>query len=85
MVWKWGDLSITDENSCKTALADFEVTDLDKQSTTKWDHLRDVIYGNIDIDLISPYAVQQTLWNSYLKKDVVIVDWKLIWWKNMMI
>ena len=76
LIWKWGDLSITDENSCKTALADFEVTDLDKQSTTKWDHLRDVIYDNIDIDLISPYAVQQTLWNSYLKKDVVIVDWK---------
>jgi len=76
MVWKWSDISITDENSCKTALEDFEVTDLDKQSTTKWDYLRDVISDNIDLNLISPSVVQQILWDAYLKKEIITVNWK---------
>ena len=76
LVWKWSDISITDANSCSTALADFALTDLDKTSTTKWDHLRDVISDNIDINLVSSAIVQQTLWNDYLKKEIVTVDWK---------
>jgi len=76
LVWKWSDISITDANSCSAALADFALTDLDKTSTTKWDHLRDVISDNIDINLVSPVTVQQTLWNDYLKKEIVTVDWK---------
>ena len=76
LVWKWNDVSITDENSCKTALTNFELTSLNNQSKTKWDHLRDVISDNIDINLVSPYTVQHTLGNEYLKKETVIVNWK---------
>ena len=72
LAWKWNDISITDANSCSTALADFALTDLDKTSTTKWDHLRDVMAANIDINLISTSVIQQTLWNGYLNKETVI-------------
>ena len=77
VAWKWSDVSITDSN-CSAVLAEFNLTDLDKQSTTKWDYLRDVISNNISINLISPAIVQQTLWNDYLKKEVV----QLNWWKQ---
>ena len=76
LAWENVSLSITDENSCKTALSDFAVTELDKQSTTKWDYLRDVMVGNMNINLISPAIVQQTLWNDYLKKETITVNWK---------
>ena len=71
LAWENISLSITDENSCKTALNDFVVTDLDKQSTTKWDYLRDSIAENMKVSLISPAVVQQVLWDSYLKKEIV--------------
>lgn len=73
--WKWTDLSVTDANSCTTALAEFTLTDLDKESTTKWDHLRDVMAENMNINLLHVGTVQQTLWNSYLKKEIVNVNW----------
>lgn len=76
LVWKWNDISITDENSCKTILSEFNLTDLDEQSTTKWDHLRDVISENVNLDLISPSVVQQILWNDYIKKETITVNWK---------
>ncbi len=76
LVWKWDDISITDETSCKTVLSEFNLTDLNEQSTTKWDHLRDVISENIDLDLISPSVVQQILWDDYIKKETVTVNWK---------
>jgi len=75
-VWKWSDITITDANSRSSALADFALTDLDKQSTTKWDHLRDVMANNMDINLIPVSVVQQTLWNDYLKKEVLTVNGK---------
>ena len=73
--WEWKDLSVTDANSCTTALAEFTLTDLDKDSTTKWDHLRDVMAENMNINLLHVGTVQQTLWNSYLKKEIVNVNW----------
>ena len=75
-VWKWSDITITDSNSRSSVLANFALTDLDKQSTTKWDHLRDVMADNIDINLIPVSVIQQTLWNDYLKKEVVTVNGK---------
>lgn len=76
LAWDNVSLSITDENSCKIALANFNLTDLNKNSTTKWDYLRDMIADNMDISLISPAIIQQTLWNSFLKKETITVDWK---------
>ena len=75
-VWKWSDITITDSNSRSSVLANFALTDLDKQSTTKWDHLRDVMANNMDINLIPVSVVQQTLWNDYLKKEVLTVNGK---------
>ena len=74
--WRWIDISITDVNSCATVLENFALTDLDKPSTTKWDQLRDIMADNFDINLISPAIIQQTLWNNYLKKEIVTVDGK---------
>ena len=71
LVWKWDDISITDENSCKTILKEFDLSD--GQSTTKWDYLRDVMIEKMDLKLISPSVVEQTLWREYLKKET---DWK---------
>ena len=65
----WENVSITDENSLKTALNDFAVTDSGKSSTTKWDFLRDSMVENMEVSLISPAVVQQILWDSYLKKE----------------
>lgn len=76
VAWEWTSLSITDENACKTALADFTVNDWDKTSSSKWDYLRDVIASELDISLISPAVVQETLWDDYLKKETTIVNWK---------
>lgn len=77
LAWKWNDIAITDENSCKTALSEFDLTDLDEeQSTTKWDYLRDVISNNMDLDLISPSVVQQILWDDYLKRETTNVNWR---------
>lgn len=75
LVWKWNDISITDETSCKTVLSEFDLTDLDEQSTTKWDHLRDVISENMNLDLISPSVVQQILWDDYIKRETITVNW----------
>lgn len=77
LVWEKVNLSITDENSCKTALNDFAVTDPQNSSSTKWDFLRDSIAENMDVSLVSPTVIQaaidgQILWNSldyYLKKE----------------
>ncbi len=71
LAWNWTNVSIWDVNSCIATLADFAVTDLDKSSATKWDQLRDVMADSLDINLISPQVVQQTLWNEYLKKEIV--------------
>lgn len=76
IAWKGTDVSITDANSCVSALSDFSLTDLDKQSTTKWDHLRDVMAENMNLNLLNPSVVQQSLWNEYLKKEIVTVNWK---------
>ena len=69
LAWENVNLNITDENSCKTALNDFAVTDPEKASTTKWDFLRDSIFKSMNISLVSPTVVQQILWDSYLKKE----------------
>ena len=76
LAWENLSLSITDENSCKSALSDFAVTDLKNDSTTKWDFLRDSIADNVDVSLVSPAVVQQILWDSYLKKEIVTEKWK---------
>jgi len=75
-VWKWNNISITDANLCSSVLADFALTDIDKQPTTKWDCLRDVMADNMDISFVSVSVVQQTLWDEYLKKEVSTVNWK---------
>lgn len=69
-------LNVVDEPSCKASLADFAVTNPEKDSTTKWDFLRDSIVNNMDISLISPAVVQQILWTSYVKKETVTEKWK---------
>jgi len=76
LAWKGSEISITDETSCKTVLADFALTDLDKPATTRGDQLRDVMADNVDLNLISPLVVRQTLWDTYLKKEIVTVNWK---------
>lgn len=76
LVWDWESLSVVDDASCKTALAKFAVTDPTKAAATKWDFLRDAIASDIDISLLSPAVVQQTLWNSYLKKESIKENWK---------
>ncbi len=77
LVWDWTEVSVTDENSCKAMLEDFKVTDTNDPSRTKWDHLRDAMVKDIDVSLLSPAVVQQTLWNSYLKKEKFEKDWKV--------
>ena len=76
--WKWGDISITDKNSCDLILKEFELTDLNKAWTTRWDYLRDMISDNVNLDLISPIVVKQTLWNlkPYVIEQEVEVNWK---------
>lgn len=76
LAWEKVSLSITDENSCKTALENFWVTDPQRTSTTKWDYLRDSIAENMEISLISPVIVQQILWDSYLKKQTITENWE---------
>ena len=76
LAWKWSDISIIDVNSCSSVLADFALTDLDNQSTTKWDYLRDVMADKMEISFIPTSVIQQTLWNEYLKKETVMVNWK---------
>ena len=76
LVWRWNNISITDANSCSSALADFVLTDINKLSTTKWDYLRDVMADNMDINFVPVSVVQQTLWDNYLKKEVRTVNWK---------
>lgn len=73
---KWGDISITDSNSCSNALSEFNLSDLDKQSTTKGDYLRDVMTEKMSLKLLSPSAVKETIWEEYLKKEIIMVDWK---------
>ena len=74
--WENVKLTITDENSCKTALADFAVTNPQNDSTTKGDFLRDSIADNMDVSLLSPAVVQQILWTSYIKKQTIKENWK---------
>lgn len=84
LAWENTSLSITDENSCKSALSNFDVSDLDKDSSTKWDFLRDSIIENIDISLISPAIIEQAvkqhkLENSldyYFKKETIEENWE---------
>ena len=75
LAWEKVDLKIIDENSCKTALKAFEVTE-NNESSTKWDYLRDSIAENMDVSLVSPAVVQQILWDSYLKKETIKEKWK---------
>lgn len=83
-VWENVDLNITDDDSCKAALADFAVTDFDDSPTTKWDYLRDSIIYNMNLSLISPAVVSQAIEQNvlsksreeYLKEEVVTVKWK---------
>ena len=77
LAWENVPLSITDENSCKTALSDFEVTDPNNSSTTKWDILVNVMSSEMDVNLLSPVIVKQILWDSYLKKEEVTENWNL--------
>ena len=82
--WENVALNITDDDSCKAALADFAVTDFDDSPTTKWDYLRDSIIYNMNLSLISPAVVSQALEQNvlsksreeYLKEEVVDVKWK---------
>ena len=76
LAWENVNLTITDEDSCKTALNDFAVTDPQNPSSTKWDFLRDSIADNMDISLISPAVIKQVLWESYLKKEIDTENWK---------
>ena len=75
--WAWENetLTITDENTCKTALEKFVVTK-NQPSTTKWDFLRDSIVDKMDVSLVSPVVVQQILWDSYIKKETFRENWK---------
>ena len=73
--WENTEVTITDEASCKTVLANFAVTD-NQPSSTKGDYLRDSIVENMDVSLISPSVVQQILWTSYLKKETIQENWK---------
>ena len=75
LAWENVSLSITDENSCKSALNDFVVTE-NQSSSTKWDHLRDSIIENMKVSLLSPAVVQQILWDSYLKKETFTEKWE---------
>ena len=77
--WNGEDISVSDETSCKSALANFQLTDPTKTPTTKWDFLREAIVEemrDVDVSLLSPSVVQQTLWNSYLKKETFQENWK---------
>lgn len=83
LAWEKVELNITDENSCKTALNDFAVTDLKYPATTKWDYLRDSMVENMDLSLISPAIVSQAIeqnilpkGNEYLKEETITVKWK---------
>lgn len=77
LVWEGTSLSITDEASCKTALADFALNDYEhKPSSTKWDYLRDMIAENLNVSLLSTTVVQQTLWDDFIKKETMVVNWK---------
>ena len=76
LTWEWISLSITDDASCKTALANFALNDYEHElSSTKWDHLRDTIAENLNVGLISPTVVQQTIWDNYIKKETIAVNW----------
>lgn len=79
--WDNTSLSITDENSCKTALNDFAVTDAQKTSSTKGDFLRDSIAENMNVSLISPAIVQQAIkqqiiWSDCINREIITVKWK---------
>lgn len=72
--WNWEPLSITDETSCEAALSDFEVTDPRESPTTKGDFLRNAIAMHITdnkVSSLSLLVVQQTLWDSYIKKESI--------------
>ena len=77
----WENVSITDENSLKSALNDFAVTNPQNSSSTKWDFLRDSIAENMNVSLISPDIVkdaikQHIIWENCLNKEMVNVNWK---------
>ena len=79
--WENISLNITDENSCKTALNDFAVTDPQNNSSTKWDYLRDSIAENMNVSLISPAIVQQAIkqqiiWWDCINREIITVNWK---------
>ena len=81
-------ISVSWPESCNSALNNFVVTDLNNQSTTMWDHLRDSIAEKMDASLISPVIVQQAIdknilsWKKedYLKEEI---DWNL--WKKIVV
>ena len=75
LAWENKPLNITDEASCKTALADFAINDIDHPST-KWDFLCKSMIENMDVSLVSPGVVEQILWRSHLKKQTIKERWK---------
>ena len=75
--WKWPMISITDASTCWTILEYFNLTaDLNAEPSSKWDYLREAIAKKINLNLISPNVVKQTLWDDYLKKTTTVIDWK---------
>lgn len=74
--WENVSISVTWADSCKSALNNFAVSDPKNPSVTMWDYLRDSMIDNMNIDHIAPWAIEQTLWASYLKKEIVTVNGK---------
>lgn len=67
----WGNknISIIDQTSCNSTLLEFQLSDLDKPSSTRWDFLRDAMVHHLDITSLSPAVVQATLWNDYVENQ----------------
>ena len=73
--WENTKITITDEASCKTVLADFAINDIDYPST-KWDFLCKSMIENMNVSLVSPGVVGQILWKSHLKTQTIKERWK---------
>lgn len=68
-------VSITDATSCSTILSEFSVTDYtDKESSTRWDFLRDSMAENMNIKQLNVSVVSEILGESYLIKKTQ--NWK---------
>ena len=80
-VWEWENISIMDDSSCQSALSKFNLTD-SSEPQTKWDYLRDAMVRGLDVSLLSPIVVKQTIWEtnsewkSYFKEEIFTKNWK---------